>query len=916
MEILGLLFILGFIVVLILPWVNLVRISRTRSDLERLCREVRELQDRRDVAAVKPQVDEKKPEAASEKSVEIARRESGDPGNTALPPDLSLSKGSCSTPEQPKAVVPEKAVVVVGTEIRAPGNVPLEPDLGLSNSRGSALESDTSAESSDPQDWFSKIAVWVGGIALLMAGFYMIKYSIDSGWLTPAVRVWLTAGFGALLCAAGFVIGVKSAMVANERIGQALSGAGVACLYFAAYAAVHLYSFLSPGQGFVAMLVVTVLAVALSLKNGAPIALMGLVGGFLTPWLMSTGSNDTVMLFSYLFLLFCGAQFLCVQRGWWALLMGSLVGVYIWSASVIIGNLSGTLDSLEGALIFVLGICLVNAVWAFLAKSDSFDALSTRLLVGIRMLTWGGGLVQGLILVLIGGFAAVDMALFSLLSVGALVLAVLREEDFIWAAWLALTAVAAAALSNTDLSILSWLIAPLGLMGLFFGVGHCRGLSSGRALVWRSVSVSAALLVVPLLYLNREMIVAVEVPPSASLWLGLALVWAGLLALAGEHVLRREGCREVAGEYSAFAVFLSGFGLWIFVAEDYHMHIAALLVIVSALYWKWRAFGRSELVLSVFAGAWALLMLPFGEGAVSYFFRNDIYSVVEPSRLLLFSWGLGLLGASIVIGCFSKIWSAGLVRAYSWALGIVGLIGFVAFYQWIDVNHMPSAWSRMMVEGGLTALFAIAAVAFIYLARKWQPCHWASVIAASLVGIRIVWLHLVDSGAEGESFFWNALFLQFGISFAAGCVLAWETAAESGDARQRRVYQMATMLLGFLWVTFLVQDYYGGSRLLGGATSSRELYTYSVVWLLLAVVYQAIGLWRDQAAIHVGSLILLLVTIGKVFLVDASKLEGLFRVLSFLGLGLALIGIGFFYNKVVFARREAVSTQISQSTEK
>ena len=41
-----------------------------------------------------------------------------------------------------------------------------------------------------------------------------------------------------------------------------------------------------------------------------------------------------------------------------------------------------------------------------------------------------------------------------------------------------------------------------------------------------------------------------------------------------------------------------------------------------------------------------------------------------------------------------------------------------------------------------------------------------------------------------------------------------------------------------------------------------------------------------------------------IFLVDASELEGLFRVLSFLGLGLALIGIGFFYNKVVFARRE------------
>ena len=157
--------------------------------------------------------------------------------------------------------------------------------------------------------------------------------------------------------------------------------------------------------------------------------------------------------------------------------------------------------------------------------------------------------------------------------------------------------------------------------------------------------------------------------------------------------------------------------------------------------------------------------------------------------------------------------------------------------------------------------------------------------------------------------------MQLGIPFIAGFVLAWMQ-GEAGDERLRRVYQLATMLLGFIWVTFLVQDYYGGSHLLGGATSNSELYTYSVVWLLLAVAYQAFGLWRDQAAIHVGSLILLLVMVGKVFLVDASELEGLFRVLSFLGLGLALIGIGFFYNKVVFARLEAVSREFSKSTEK
>ena len=41
----------------------------------------------------------------------------------------------------------------------------------------------------------------------------------------------------------------------------------------------------------------------------------------------------------------------------------------------------------------------------------------------------------------------------------------------------------------------------------------------------------------------------------------------------------------------------------------------------------------------------------------------------------------------------------------------------------------------------------------------------------------------------------------------------------------------------------------------------------------------------------------------KIFLFDMSGLEGLMRALSFIGLGLVLIGIGLLYQKLVFARR-------------
>lgn len=899
LELLGLFLVLAFMVVLILPWVNLARINGVRNELERLRAELGELQRQREQASFEqsPVDDSKSSTKTPAPTTAEATRESCVPGDGVPGAGPGSSEGLRAPAAHSTGSLQD------GRGLQSSTPPPLKPKAQAPRQVAVKQAAVVEAEEKEaPQDWFSKIAIWVGSIALLMAGFYMIKYSIDSGLLTPAVRIWLTTGFGALLCASGFVIGVKSTQVANERIGQALSGAGVACLYFAAYAAVHIYSFLTPGQGFVAMLIVTVLAVLLSLKNGAPVALIGLVGGFLTPWLMSTGSNDTVMLFSYLFLLFCGAQFLCLRRGWWALLLGSLLGAYLWSAVVIVGNLSGVLDNLEGTLIFVLGICLVNAVWAFLAKGDSLDENAVRLLTGIRCLTWGGGLVQGLVLVLIGGFAAVDMALFSLLSVGALLLAVLREDDFIWAAWLALSAVAAATLSNASPAAASWLFAPLGLMGLFFAVGHWRGLSSERRMVWRSLSVAAALLVVPLLYLNREVVVVAEVLPGASLWFSLSLIWAGLLATAGEHLFRRDADAEVAGEYSTFAVFLSLFGFWLYVPEDYFAHLAAGLLLAAALYWMWRGFGRSKLVLSVLAGVWAVWMLPFAESALGYFFEEEIYGAVEQGGRAILSWAAGLLALSAVWVCFRRIWEEGPGRVLAWAIGIVGLLAFVAAYQWLDTLYMPTDWSLAIVGGGLTALLAVAAGALVFCAPKWSPCHWASRILAGLVGVRMVWLHLGGSGAEGDSFFWNALLLQFGVPFMAACLLAWR----SNDAESqpmRRIYQLAAMFLGFVWVTFLVQDYYGGSHLLGGATSSSELYTYSVVWLLLGVVYQAVGLWRDQAAIHVGSLVLLLITIGKVFLVDASELEGLFRVLSFLGLGLALIGIGFFYNKVVFARR-------------
>ena len=62
------------------------------------------------------------------------------------------------------------------------------------------------------------------------------------------------------------------------------------------------------------------------------------------------------------------------------------------------------------------------------------------------------------------------------------------------------------------------------------------------------------------------------------------------------------------------------------------------------------------------------------------------------------------------------------------------------------------------------------------------------------------------------------------------------------------------------------------------------------------------GILRGGATLRWASLVVVLLAVGKVFLLDAAVLTGLYRVASFLGLGVSLIVIGYVYQRVVFRR--------------
>jgi uncharacterized membrane protein len=111
------------------------------------------------------------------------------------------------------------------------------------------------------------------------------------------------------------------------------------------------------------------------------------------------------------------------------------------------------------------------------------------------------------------------------------------------------------------------------------------------------------------------------------------------------------------------------------------------------------------------------------------------------------------------------------------------------------------------------------------------------------------------------------------------------------------------LVLALTYVTLQVRRVFHGPVLHGGETSDAEQYTYSAVWLVLGVVLLAVGYILRATSVRIASAAVVILTILKVFFVDMRDLTGLWQALSVLGLGVVLLGIGWFYQRLLFPRR-------------
>jgi hypothetical protein len=163
----------------------------------------------------------------------------------------------------------------------------------------------------------AKLLAWIGGLLAFLGLAFFVKYSFEHGWVSPELRATLGFLFGA-----GLVVGgLKIKRDRYAVTAQTLIATGIVSLYAVTFACNAIYKFEVFEQHailpFALMSLITVTAFLLAVRLDARVvAVLGILGGFLTPPLLATGHDNPAGLFGYIALLDLGLIAVALHRRW------------------------------------------------------------------------------------------------------------------------------------------------------------------------------------------------------------------------------------------------------------------------------------------------------------------------------------------------------------------------------------------------------------------------------------------------------------------------------------------------------------------------------------------------------------------------------------------------------------------------
>lgn len=723
-----------------------------------------------------------------------------------------------------------------------------------------------------------RLPIWIGGVALVLAGFFLVRFSIESGLLGPPARTILAAAFAAALIVASEAARRVPATAEDPRVAQALAGAGVASFYATLYMAAALYHLLPPLAAFVLMLAATALALALSLRHGPPTAVMALAGGFAAPLVAGFDAAGIGPLLVYLALFVAALFALAVRRGWGWLAIGATVAGFAW-----INFLLLALDARDLAGVGAFVVLLAAGASSALPATGLRDPW-------LRLVPLLAGFVQLVALAPALDFGALAWSFYLVLAGATLVLA-WRERAFLAGAVAAL----ALLLLLEGLALLqperaATPLAAVAATLLFALPGH---LLARRGASWAALAIGST---------AGPLLVAHACAPALlpdSQWALLELIAAAAAASLAWRMRGEEQPHAVLFAATAAAALLAAIALGLLVPADW---LALPLTLVALALAGWARFARAGSLFVL--PALPLLAALVAAGRLLLDYANLIAETLGGTA----SIASGLLpyamlpdpGAALRALAAPTLAAVALLLADSRQFGraralVATLATVTALLLLYTLAKQPlaiatpaafEAWS--FVERALISQ-ALLAAGWLLLRRDRAPVLGSALLLLGL--FRIGWFDLlllnpaIVAQAVGPLPLVNAAVLH------AALAAAW-----LWTLPQPQRFRGVALGLALVAVLAAVRQAAHGT-LLTGAVGNAENLGYSAALLGLALAWLWLGIRAASRTLRIAGLALLTLVTLKVFLVDAAALDGVLRILSFLGLGLALIGIGWAYSR-------------------
>ncbi|MCE7510104.1 DUF2339 domain-containing protein [Alloalcanivorax xenomutans] len=753
---------------------------------------------------------------------------------------------------------------------------------------------------------FQRIGAWlkggntiarVGVLVLFIGAALLAKYAAESGLFPLEVRLAAVAVLGMALLGLGWRLRIR-------HVGYALilQGGGVAILYLTLYAAFRLFSVIPSGLAFSLMVVVALAAAVLAVaQNALILAVIGFAGGFLAPLLTSSGAGSHISLFSYYTVLNLGVFLVAWFRAWRQLnLLGFLFTFGIsglWRGGGYSREHLISTDLFLG--LFFLMYVAVSLLFARRQAKADLGYVSGTLVFGLPVVTFGlhASLVSHLSYAL--AWSALAFALFYLGL--ALILFYRRRSEWrlLAEAFAALGVIFGSltvplALSGSATAAI-WAVEGAGL--LWLGVRQKRKLARAFGVLLQVLAAGQLLIAMPD-YLQ----------PTMPLFNGVFMAAFGL-AVAGYAsgvFLSRLGAARAAYERGSAQILLAWAVFWALFAggaevgeyAPFHSEAGWLLLvptlIILLLTWagRWLAWETSIRVAPwlgagfVAIASLTLLTLPhpLADGALwgwpalwlVYYHTLWLRDRREETLLAAMTPWLHALG----------LWSLALVLLpeLSWRIG----------------NVLDGVWPVLtwgLVPAALITLCARSPGVWPW--RRHAPayrCPGALPLAALAVGW-LIWINLFHNGAPSPLPYWPLLNpLDISVALTMLAIIGWWR--ETPRPYPVPAVSMLAALV-FLWLSAaLVRAlHYGVGTPLDAAGIVHSVtvqMALSLFWALLGLAAMITATRKGWRPVWILGVALLGVVVVKLFLIDMAGTETLARIVSFLGVGLILLVVGYF----------------------